>query len=103
TNGYINEGQFRELLQALAGCKSVILMNVHADRRWTAPNNEIIARMVQEFPNTNLVDWSLVSAAHPDFFVKDGIHLTRRGILAYASQIRMATGGEPLPDPAPSA
>jgi peptidoglycan/LPS O-acetylase OafA/YrhL len=103
TNGYINEGQFRELLQALAGCKSVIVMNVHADRRWTAPNNEIIARMIQAFPNTHLVDWSLVSAGHPDFFVKDGIHLTRRGILAYASQIRMATGGEPLPDPAPSA
>jgi len=103
TNGYINEGQFRELLQDLAGCKSVILMNVHADRRWTAPNNEIIARMVQEFPNAHLVDWSLVSAQRPDFFVKDGIHLTRRGILAYASQIRMATGGEPLPDPAPDA
>ena len=103
TNGYINEGQFRELLQDLAGCKSVILINVHADRRWTAPNNEIIARMVQEFPNVHLVDWSLVSAQRPDFFVKDGIHLTRRGILAYTSQIRMATGGEPLPDPAPDA
>lgn len=103
TNGYINEEQFRELLQALAGCRSVILVNVHADRRWTAPNNEIIARLAQAFPNTHLVDWSLVSAGRPDFFVKDGIHLTRRGILAYASQIRMATGGEPLPDPAPDA
>lgn len=100
TNGYINEGQFRELLHELAECKSVILVNVHAERRWTAPNNDIIARMTHEFPNTHLVDWNLVSSGRPDYFVKDGIHLTRRGILAFTSQIKMATGGEPLPPPA---
>jgi peptidoglycan/LPS O-acetylase OafA/YrhL len=98
TNGYINEGQFRDLLKELAECKSVILINVHADRRWTEPNNEIIVRMTHEFRNTHLVDWSLVSANRPEFFVKDGIHLTRRGILAFTSQIKMATGGDPLPE-----
>lgn len=103
TNGYIDEGQFRELLKALAACKLVILVNVHADRRWTEPNNELIARMAREFPNTHLVDWHLASASRPDYFVKDGIHLTRRGILAFTSQIKMATGGEPLPDPPPDA
>ena len=98
TNGYINEGQFHELLTELAVCKSVILVNVHADRRWTAPNNELIRRMTQEFPNTHLLDWSSVSAGRPEFFVKDGIHLTRRGILALTSRIQQATGGEALPD-----
>jgi hypothetical protein len=100
TNGYINESQFRELLHELAECKSVILINVHADRRWTAPNNDIIARMTHEFPNTHLVDWNLVSSGRPEYFVKDGIHLTRHGILAFTSQIKIATGGEPLPPPA---
>lgn len=98
TNGYIDEGQFRELLTALAVCKSVILINVHAERRWTAPNNEMIARMHKEFPNTHLVDWSGVSAGRPEFFVKDGIHLTRRGIDAFTAQIKLASGGAPLPD-----
>jgi peptidoglycan/LPS O-acetylase OafA/YrhL len=102
TNGYINEGQYRELLTELGVCKTVVLINVHADRRWTEPNNEIIARMAHEFPNTHLVDWSMVSAGHPDYFVKDGIHLTRRGILAFTSQIKLATGGEPLPEPEPA-
>lgn len=103
TNGYIDEGQFRELLKTLADCKLVVLINVHADRRWTEPNNEIIARMTQAFPNSRLVDWNLASTSRPDYFVKDGIHLTRRGILAFTSQIKMATGGEPLPDLAPAA
>jgi len=98
TNGYINEGQFHELLTELAVCKAVILVNVHADRRWTGPNNELIRRMTREFPNTHLLDWSSVSAGRPEFFVKDGIHLTRRGILALTSQIQQATGGEALPD-----
>jgi hypothetical protein len=98
TNGYINEGQFHALLTELAVCKSVILVNVHADRRWTAPNNELIRRMTAEFPNTHLLDWSRVSANRPEFFVKDGIHLTRRGILALTSQIQQATGGEALPE-----
>jgi peptidoglycan/LPS O-acetylase OafA/YrhL len=98
TNGYINEGQFHELLTELAVCKSVILVNVHADRRWTEPNNELIRRMTAEFPNTRLLDWSRVSAGRPEYFVKDGIHLTRRGILALTSQIQQATGGEALPD-----
>lgn len=93
TNGYINEGQFRELLTALADRKSVIVVNVHADRRWTAPNNEIIGRMAHEFPNVRLIDWNTVSSGHADYFGKDGIHLTRKGILALTAEIKVATGG----------
>jgi len=93
TNGYINEGQFRELLAALADRKSVIVVNVHADRRWTAPNNEIIGRMAHEFSNVRLIDWNAVSANHDDYFGKDGIHLTRKGILALTAEIKVATGG----------
>jgi len=93
TNGYINEGQFRELLTALADRKSVIVVNVHADRRWTAPNNDIIGRMAREFPNVRLIDWNAISSGHADCFNKDGIHLTRRGILALTAEIKVATGG----------
>jgi peptidoglycan/LPS O-acetylase OafA/YrhL len=93
TNGYINEAQFRDLLRELADRKSVIVINVHADRRWTAPNNEIIERMTHEFPNIHLIDWNAVSSQRPEYFVKDGIHLTRKGILALTSEIKLVTGG----------
>lgn len=93
TNGYINEGQFRALLTALADRKSVIVVNVHADRRWTEPNNEIIGRMAHAFRNVRLIDWNAVSSGHADYFGKDGIHLTRKGILALTAEIKVATGG----------
>lgn len=102
TNGYINEGQFKALLQTLTELPHVIVINVHADRRWTTPNNEIIARTAREFPNVAVIDWSTLSANRPDYFVKDGIHLTRRGILAMTAQIKLATGGSLItPDSAP--
>lgn len=104
TNGYINEGQFKTLLQTLAEMPHVIVINVHADRRWTLPNNEIIARTTREFPNVAVIDWSAVSANRPEYFVKDGIHLTRKGILAMTAQIKLATGGSVIaPEPAPLA
>jgi peptidoglycan/LPS O-acetylase OafA/YrhL len=103
TNGYINEGQFKELLGALAGLQHVFVINVHADRRWTAPNNEIIERTVHAFPNVALIDWHGVSEQRPEYFVSDGIHLTKKGILALTAQIKLATGGEAIPpDPVPA-
>lgn len=93
TNGYINEDQFRELLQALADRKSVIVINVHAGRRWTAPNNEIIGRLAREFVNVRVIDWDALAANHPEYFVKDGIHLTKKGILVLSAQVKAATGG----------
>lgn len=93
TNGYINEVQFKEILTELADRKSVIVINIHANRRWTAPNNEMIMRLTPEFPNVHVVNWNAVSASRPDYFVKDGIHLTLKGMHAFAAQIKSATGG----------
>lgn len=93
TNGYINEAQFRALLAELADRKSVIVVNVRAQRRWTAPNNEMIARLAPLYPNVRVIDWQGLAAGRPDFFVKDGIHLTARGMRALTAQIKAATGG----------
>jgi peptidoglycan/LPS O-acetylase OafA/YrhL len=101
TNGYINESQYRKLLAELSDCQSVILINVRAKRRWTAPNNEIIGRMAREFLNVRVIDWNALSDNHPEFFVKDGIHLTQKGIVALTERIKLMTGGKPLsPDDA---
>jgi peptidoglycan/LPS O-acetylase OafA/YrhL len=101
TNGYINESQYRKLLEELADRKSVILINLRAKRRWTAPNNEIIGRLAGEFSNVRVVDWHALSDNHPEFFVTDGIHLTTKGIVALTGRIKLVAGGQPLsPDAA---
>ena len=92
TNGYLVESQFKALLQHLTDRKTVVVVNVYGARRWTAPNNELIARVSKNFDNVHLVDWHAIGQANPDYFVQDGIHLSGSGIHAYYSQIRMALG-----------
>ena len=92
TNGYLAEKQFRALLEQLTDRKTVVVVNVYGARRWTSPNNNMIARVGQDFGNVQLVDWHAIGQANPNYFVQDGIHLSGSGIHAYYNQIRMALG-----------
>ena len=92
TNGYIVESQYVSLLKELSDLKTVVVFNVYANRRWTQPNNELIDRVTPLFPNVRLVNWNAMGQANPNFFVKDGIHLTSDGILAMAQQISKISG-----------
>ncbi|MBC7454436.1 MAG: acyltransferase [Massilia sp.] len=93
TNGDITESQIKDALRALANWKSVLIINVHANRRWTTSNNDMIERMTHDFTNVHLINWHAISSDRPDYFVKDGIHLTQAGILALTAHIKVATGG----------
>lgn len=92
TNGYIVESQYVSLLKELSDLKTVIVFNVYGNRRWTQPNNEVIDRVTPLFPNVRLVNWNEMGQANPNFFVKDGIHLTSDGILAMTHQISKISG-----------
>jgi peptidoglycan/LPS O-acetylase OafA/YrhL len=102
TNGYLAEKQFRALLEQLTDRKSVVVVNVHGARRWTSPNNDMIARVIQGFGNVKLVDWHAIGQANPNYFVQDGIHLSGSGIHAYYNQIRMALGQPEVMDSGPT-
>lgn len=102
TNGYLQEPRHLEMVAALAARGRVVLVNIRADRRWTAPNNDLIARAAREVPGVRLVDWSSASERQPAYFVQDGIHLTVAGMGAFAEKIRTALAGPaPASEPAP--
>ena len=88
TNGYLSERQLRDLLDDLGDRQKVVLVNFHAERRWVAPNNALLARVAPDYPQVTLVNWEGISRRHPEYFVQDGIHLTGRGIMAFADLIR---------------
>ena len=92
TNGYLAEKQLRALLEQLADRQAVVVVNVYGARRWTGPNNALLARVISSFENVRLVDWHAIGQANPAYFVQDGIHLSGIGIHAYYNQIRMALG-----------
>lgn len=92
TNGYIVERHLRSALRLLQDRQRVVLIDVHAARRWTEQNNEIVARVAGEFPNVVRVDWATLGRDNPQFFVSDGIHLNSAGMSALAGALAEAAG-----------
>jgi hypothetical protein len=89
-NGLIDGIDLRQALRSLRHVPRVVVVNNRVGRPWEAPNNAVIARVVPHFHNARLVDWHRISAAHPDWFYDDGIHLTPEGAAAYARLIAKA-------------
>lgn len=102
TNGYVYEGQLRQMLTLLKDCQRVVLVNTHVPRRWMQANNLLIDRVAADYPNVVVVRWSDISEGQPDYFVADGVHLTDRGQRAYIADIMRVGQLAPDPQHAPS-
>lgn len=92
TNGYIYEQNLKQILQIFKDKKKLVFVNVHANRRWTDDNNTLLKKYQKLHENMTLIDWNAISENHPEYFVKDGIHLTVPGMMAYTEIIRLALG-----------
>lgn len=90
TNGYLVESHFSAAMRQLQDRRRVVVIDVHASRRWTEPNNEIITRVAPVFPNAVLVKWSAIGRENPQYFIQDGIHPTVAGMIALTSAIAQA-------------
>ncbi|MDO8309453.1 MAG: acyltransferase family protein [Actinomycetota bacterium] len=92
TNGVLPADMLREMLDLLSGYGRVVVVNASVPRSWEEPNNDAIADVVPEFPNAVIADWKEASRGHPEYFVSDGVHLTKAGAKAYATLIKKAAG-----------
>ena len=82
TNGPITRETLDALLAPLSRVPNVIMLNVRANRPWTAENNRILAERDKPdgLDNIILIDWNSLSAECPgDCFAADGLHLTDAG------------------------
>jgi len=79
-NGLITKGQFDQFMEAFAGVRRVVVVNIRVPRPWEGPNNEVLTDGVQSHPNAVLVDWHKLGITHPDVFTSDSVHLTTTGI-----------------------
>ncbi len=80
TNTYVSSGEFeREYTEALDSIPANVPVFVLTNRDPLiegSPNNEIITRLSGERDNVYLIDWYNLTAAHSDWFEKDGAHVT---------------------------
>ena len=93
TNGRFSESTMHAFFDALAGADHVIVLTVHAERGWTADNNELIMTLPARYSNVTIIDWNtLVDQCEGNCLYDDGIHLPPAGRRYYAQLIFDAAG-----------
>jgi len=93
TNGSFSESTMHAFFDALVTVDHVIVLTVHADRGYTARNNELLMTLPSRYSNVTIVDWNtLVEQCPGDCLYDDGIHLPPAGRRYYAQLIFDAAG-----------
>lgn len=87
-NNRLIEADVISLMEIVKSQPRIIVVNTAVPRSWKDSNNQIIADVVNRYPNTTIVDWASISANHPEYFATDGVHLNPPGVNAYVSAIR---------------
>ncbi len=89
-NGVIDGSQLTATLNALRSRHRVVLVTVHVPRPWKNHNLQLITGTARQFPNVRLMQWNNRVTADPRLVVRDGIHLTSRGISVYTAMVVQA-------------
>ncbi len=86
-NGPLRAGDFDEIMSLLSGARKVVFVSVKVPRRWEGPNNKVLAKGVERYPNAVLADWYGASYDRPQLFWDDGMHLRPEGAQVYTRLI----------------
>ena len=92
TNGVLTEEILRNTLDPLTDYERVVLVNTSVPRSWERPNNAIIEDVAPDYPNVVVADWNQAADGQREYFVSDGVHLTRDGARAFADLIKKTAG-----------
>jgi hypothetical protein len=88
TNGSVTSADVDAMMQAAAGVKRVVFVNVDVPRSWEASDNAALAGGVARYPGVAvLADWYSLSSPHPEWFTADQVHLNPTGASAMATLI----------------
>jgi hypothetical protein len=83
------------------GVQHVLWLNLHEVRPEYVAENAVLAAAAQHHPELQILDWNAYSAAHPEWYQTDYIHLRPAGALAIANWIHQAIMNTLYPPPPP--
>jgi lysophospholipase L1-like esterase len=88
TNGYVRPNDLNRLINILHG-KKIYLCTIELPDKyiWKHEVNALYFKTSKEYPNVKVIDWYDFSKNHPQFFIRDGVHLTMLGAKEYAKLI----------------
>jgi hypothetical protein len=88
TNGAVTSSDIDAMMQAAAGVRRVVFVNVDVPRSWEAGDIAVLAAGVARYPGVAvLADWYSLSSDHPEWFDPDQVHLQPAGAQALAALI----------------
>ncbi len=88
TNGTVTDSDVDAMMQAAAGVRRVVFVNVCVPRSWEASDNAVLAAGVARYPGVAvLADWYSLASPHPEWFTPDQVHLEPAGAQALAALI----------------
>ena len=90
TNGPFSTAHFDDAMISLADADRVYFVNASVPRRYEGDVNDTLAAGVERWDRAFLIDWHSAAKNHPEYFVRDGVHLTSAGVAAYADLIARA-------------
>jgi hypothetical protein len=87
-NGSVTAADFDAMMQAAAGVKRVVFVNINVPRPWELPDNSVLSAGVARYPGVAvLADWNAESTPHPEWFTPDQVHLEPAGAQALAALV----------------
>jgi hypothetical protein len=88
-NEHLNQDKFRKLNTLINQNIKIIFLNLKLPRNYESSNNNEIKEFVEMHPDkVFLIDWRAYSLVYPGIFGKDGMHLSRSGVVEYAALIK---------------
>ena len=92
TNGTITLAHCRSVVRAAGSKRRVFLVTNRVPRSWEHANNRTLRACDRSFRGSRvrIVDWHGASAGHPEWFARDGIHLSGPGQAAFVKLIDRA-------------
>ena len=94
SNGVIDEDLIANTFEILVDAEIVVVLNARVPKPWEGRVNGVLDSAIPLYENAVLVDWRSASNDFPEYFARDGVHLTKLGSQIYLDQIIEALGGE---------
>ena len=87
TNGVITDGMLDDVMRAVGPDRVVYFITPKVPRPWEGIDNERLHNAAGRWPTMRIIDWYTASVNNPELFVKDGAHLTPKGVIAYTQLV----------------
>lgn len=86
-NGLLTSAQIDEAMEIAGPNRLVIWLTPSGDKPWIGDSAKNIRSQTAKHPRAVIAPWDIFANNHPDWFVKDGIHVQGDGIKALAEII----------------